>query len=197
MRTSGNSGAAQDAALPSLVMRRGPEPLPSLTLPPGVRLRVFEEGWGPAAWEHVVNTAFGRDFTFDGKMRAEPAYRPERILFLEQGGAPCGHRHVSSCIVAVAAAWQRDKWPPGTGYLHYVAVLPEARGNGLGYWVSLAALHQMRREGNSRALLETQDERLPAIKTYLKLGFVPDLEGHESYKARWEEIMAQLNGGHP
>jgi mycothiol synthase len=163
-------------------MRRGPEPLPAFEPPPGVSLRVFEEAWGPAAWERIVNTAFGRDFSFDGKMRAEPAFRPGRILFLAQEGSP----------VAVAAAWQRDRWPPGTGYLHYVAVLPGARGQGLGYWVSLAALHQMRREGSARALLETQDERLPAIKTYLKLGFAPDLDGHESYAARWEKILAQL-----
>jgi len=167
--------------LPSVIMRRGTEPLPPLDLPLGVSLRVFEEDWGPAAWEHIVNTAFGRDFTFD-KMRGEPAFRPERIFFLEQDGAP----------VAVAAAWQRDKWPPGTGYLHYVAVLPEAQGRGLGYWVCLAALHQMRREGNACALLETQDERLPAIKTYFRLGFSPDLTSHKSYPARWEKILAQL-----
>jgi len=171
-------------SFPSLVMRRGPEPLPPLDLPGGVSLCAFEEAWGPAAWEHVVNTAFGSSFSFDAKMRAEPAFRPGRILFLAQGGVP----------VAVAAAWQRDKWPPGTGYLHYVAVLPEAQGQGLGYWVSLACLHQMRREGNDRAVLETHDFRLAAIKTYLRLGFVPDVTTHESYAKRWENIMHQLDG---
>jgi len=168
--------------MPSLILRRAALPLPPLELPTGVALRVFKETWGPAAWEHIVNAAFGQDFSFDKKMRADAAFRPERILFLEQGGQP----------VAVAAAWQRDRWPPGTGYLHYVAVLPEARGQHLGYWVSLACLHQMRREGNARALLETQDERLPAIKTYLRLGFVPDLKSHRSYPARWEAILGQI-----
>jgi len=177
MRTSVSSECP-----PNIVMRRGPEPLPPLDLPPGVRLLPFREEGSPAIWEHIVNTAFGRDFTFDGKMRVEPAFRPGRICFLEQEGR----------AVAVAAAWQRDKWPPGTGYLHYVAVLPEAQGMGLGYWVCLAALHQMRREGNARALLETQDERLPAIKTYFKLGFTPDLISDPSYPARWEKILAQL-----
>ena len=188
MRTSASNAAANgDGGIPSLVMRRGPAPLPPLALPPGVCLLAFREDGGPAAWAHIVNTAFGRDFTFDEKMRAEPAFRPERIFFLGQGGQP----------VAVAAAWEREKCPPGTGYLHYVAVLPEARGQALGYWVSLAALHQMRREGNLSAILETQDERLPAIKTYLKLGFAPDLTGHKSYPARWEKILAQLSGGGP
>jgi len=163
-------------------MRRGPAPLPALELPPGIRLRTYADG-GAAAWEHIVNTAFERDnMSFEDIMRSKGAFRPERIQYLEREGSP----------VAVAAAWQRDKWPPGTGYLHYVAVLPEARGMRLGYWVSLAALHQMRREGNTHALLETQDHRLPAIKTYFKLGFAPDLTGHESYPERWERILEQI-----
>ena len=182
MRTSASNNAAPGAAMPSVVMRRGPQPLPPLELPPGVSLRVFEEAWGPAAWEHIVNTAFGRDMSFDEVMRSKAAFRPGRILFLEKEGLP----------VAVAAAWQREEDPPGTGYLHYVAVLPGAQGQALGYWVSLACLHQMRREGNAHALLETQDERLPAIKTYFRLGFSPDLTGHESYPERWEKILAQL-----
>jgi len=167
-------------------MRRGPEPLPLLNLPVGVCLFPFGED-GPAVWEHIVNTAFGSAFVFDTKMRAEPAFRPERIIFLAQNDKP----------VAVAAAWQRDKWPPGTGYLHYVGVLPEAQGQALGYWVSLAALHQMRREGNACAVLETHDFRLAAIKTYLRLGFVPDTTTHESYAQRWAEIMAKLDEGRP
>jgi len=167
---------------PSVIMRRGPEPLPPLELPPGVSLLPFREEGGPAAWERIVNTAFGRNMSFDEVMRAREAFRPGRVVFLEQGDAP----------VAVAAAWQREEDPPGTGYLHYVAVLPGAQGQGLGYWVSLAALYQMRREGNALAILETQDERLPAIKTYFKLGFSPDLTGHRSYPARWEKILAQL-----
>jgi len=163
-------------------MRRGPEPLPPLDLPDGVSLFGFNEAGGGEAWEHIVNTAFGSSFAFDRKMRAEPAFRPERILFLAKEGQP----------IAVAAAWQRDKWPPGTGYLHYVGVLPEAQGQGLGYWVSLAALHQMRREGKTQAVLETHDHRLAALKTYLRLGFVPDIASHESYAVRWAKIMAKL-----
>jgi len=182
MRTSASNSTANGEGLPSVIMRRGPAPLPPLDLPPGVSLRAFEGAWGPAAWEHIVNTAFERNMSFDEVIRPNPAFRPERILFLEQGGVP----------VAVAAAWQRDRDPPGTGYLHYVAVLPGTQGQGLGYWVSLAALHQMRREGNTLAILETQDERLSAIKTYFRLGFSPDLTGHESYPARWEKILAQL-----
>ena len=181
--TPANNAVANTAGLPCIAMRRGPAPLPPFELPEGIRLFPFLEPGGAAVWEHIVNTAFGREMSFDRTMRSEDAFRPERVIFLARGDQP----------VAVAAAWQRAKYPAGTGYLHYVGVLPEARGQALGYWVSLAALHQMRREGNELAVLETHDERIPAIKTYLKLGFVPDMESHPSYPARWEAIMAQIN----
>ena len=164
---------------PQLIMRRALDKLPPLRLPPGVSLRSFQEGDG-TAWEHIANTAFARDMRFDSKMRADPAFRPERVLFLWQGGAP----------VATASAWQKPAFPD-TGYLHYVAVLPGAQGQGLGYWASLAALWRLRDEGFDRALLQTDDERLPAIKTYLKLGFAPDRDG--AYEERWVAIETALS----
>ena len=180
---------ASSTGIPNIVMRRGPESLPPLALPPGVSLYPFGED-GPAVWEHIIGTAFERRMSFKAVLGSNEAFRPERVIFLAREGLP----------VAVAAAWQRRKDPPGTGYLHYVGVLPEARGMRLGYWVSLAALHQMRREGNTLAMLETKDWRIPAIGIYFKLGFVPDLTGHRSYPARWEKILAQLRwqrGDHP
>ncbi|MDR1465747.1 MAG: GNAT family N-acetyltransferase [Oscillospiraceae bacterium] len=167
---------------PQLLMRRKDlDGLPALELPPGVALRPFRENDG-AHWERIVNAAFGRKMTFDGKMRTDPAFRPERILFLETEGRPA----------AVAAAWYREAYGPDAGYLHYVAVLPEAQGQRLGYWVTLAALRRMRDEGFARAALQTDDERIPAIKTYLRLEFQPDEGAHESYPERWKAIRREI-----
>ena len=46
--------------------------------------------------------------------------------------------------------------------------------------------------GLNPAILETNEPNLPALKTYLKLGFCPRLLAahHES---RWEQIFAALN----
>ena len=42
------------------------------------------------------------------------------------------------------------------------------------------------------AQLKTDDFRLPAIKTYLNIGFKPDLST-DDYKERWEKIYENLN----
>ena len=46
-------------------------------------------------------------------------------------------------------------------------------GKNLGYSLSLAALNYFRKKGIKEVFLYTDDFRLPAIKTYLKLGFKP------------------------
>ena len=69
-----------------------------------------------------------------------------------------------------------------------VGILPEAGGKGLGLTVSLAALHEMNREGRTNAILRTDDFRVPAVITYLKLCFVPMLID-ENQRERWGNIF--------
>ena len=38
------------------------------------------------------------------------------------------------------------------------------------------------------AYLTTDDWRIPAIKSYLRIGFTPDIST-EDFKARWDEIF--------
>ena len=49
----------------------------------------------------------------------------------------------------------------------------------------------MVREGRQRAFLSTDDFRLPAIRTYLKLGFEPYLV-HENQRERWRKVLAAI-----
>jgi mycothiol synthase len=72
-----------------------------------------------------------------------------------------------------------------------VASDPEHRGKRLGYVVSLAVLHDLRRHGCREAALLTDDPRIPAIKTYLSLGFLPALTD-DTHPARWEAVAALL-----
>jgi mycothiol synthase len=76
-----------------------------------------------------------------------------------------------------------------------VAVRPGHQGKRLGYWVGLAAMHQMAREGARRAILRTDDFRIPAIKTYLRLGFEPLLT-HKNQRQRWLAVLDEIGGGH-
>ena len=94
-------------------------------------------------------------------------------------------------LLATASARQGREPFPDSGYLHWVAVEPSAQGHKLGTVVSLAVLHEFVRMGYQSAVLETDDERIAAIKTYNHLGFVPE-HAHETHAERWAVILANL-----
>ena len=75
-----------------------------------------------------------------------------------------------------------------------VCALPEQRGRGLGRLVTLATLHYMRDRGDTNVLLETDDFRIPAVRSYLGLGFVPVyLEDPASdHVARWSDVFRKV-----
>ena len=114
-------------------------------------------------------------------MRKDTGFRRSRVLFVVHSGEP----------VATASAWYDPEVIPEAGTIHFVGVLKEHQGHRLGYWVSLAALHAMRREGRKKGWLQTDDFRLPAIKTYLRLGFGPLLID-ENQRDRWRNIFREL-----
>jgi len=69
--------------------------------------------------------------------------------------------------------------------------VPAHRGRRLGFWACLAALHRFAEEGREAALLLTDDFRLPAIRTYLRLGFRP-VYTYESHMERWGKVFSEL-----
>jgi mycothiol synthase len=64
-------------------------------------------------------------------------------------------------------------------------------GRGLGWLVSLAAMHRMQAEGRERAVLQTDDFRLPAIRSYQRLGYRPLLFS-EDHRRRWLAVVKEL-----
>ena len=80
---------------------------------------------------------------------------------------------------------------PDSGYLHWVGASPDYAGKRLGYAVTLAVLEEFVRLGCKDAVLETDDARLPAIRTYLNLGFLPT-HRHETHAERWSAIEQNL-----
>lgn len=173
------------AGSPQLEMKRHSlADLPELKLPRGCQLRHFEPGDAPH-WNRIIAESFGWEDEprnhFEELMRSDPAFRPERVWFLCRRGKP----------VATASAWQEPTRNPSWGTLHFVGVLPSAGGRGLGYVTCLAALHQMAREDRSQACLKTDDDRLPAIRLYLKLGFEPWVV-HRNQPTRWRKVFRAL-----
>lgn len=73
----------------------------------------------------------------------------------------------------------------------YVAVRPESRGKKLGYKLLMYILAEMKKRNIYQAYLKTDSFRLPAIKTYLKVGFHPHIKDGKE-RSRWEEAMDKL-----
>jgi mycothiol synthase len=168
--------------LPQLAMMfHSLQDLPPLQLPDGYHGRSLRAG-EEKEWENIVSGAFNRLFRFDEKLSAFELYTADRVQFI------CD---AEDRPVATATAWHREKWGSDCGYLHIVGVLSAHGGKGLGAQVSLLALRRMEQEGYTKAVLNTDDFRLPAIRTYLKLGFVPYMD-HESHQSRWTAITEQL-----
>jgi mycothiol synthase len=167
---------------PQLLMRRPRlDDLPPVALPAGYELR--EAGPDDAgALAATLASAFGPEWTTD-RVRAALLDAPDvdSTLVATADGVPVG----------TAAARLDPARFPASGYLHWVGVHAEHQGQRLGYALSLAVLHRFRALGCRDAVLETDPPRLPAIRTYLHLGFRPEpvVPAHE---ATWPAILAAL-----
>lgn len=77
------------------------------------------------------------------------------------------------------ASERSDQRYPQDGYVHWVGVDPSATGAGLGMLITEACLVGFTQRGLTTAVLETDDFRQPAIRTYLRLGFLPEYRSDE------------------
>lgn len=96
-------------------------------------------------------------------------------------------------VVATASSQTRPDRDPKAGFVHWVAAHPEHRGRGLAAALLGRVLTDFSERGDLRARLDTQPERLPAIRAYLRFGFVPeyDRDGVDQ-RAVWSEMLQKL-----
>ena len=98
----------------------------------------------------------------------------------------------SNEIAATAMALHDHTWlHPFCGELGWVAGDPAHAGRGLGLAVCAAVTARFIAVGYRQIHLYTEDFRLPALKTYLKLGYIPFLSTPEMPE-RWRAVCAQL-----
>jgi mycothiol synthase len=81
---------------------------------------------------------------------------------------------------------------PFTGDVGWVACHPDHRGKGLGRCLCARVTRRFLKAGYTAIQLHTEYYRLPAIKTYLNLGYVPSIASPEA-SALWECVCAHLN----
>jgi mycothiol synthase len=80
---------------------------------------------------------------------------------------------------------------PFGGELGYVFVDPNHRGKRLGEAVSALVVERLLKAGYRHIFVGVQGWRIPAIKSYLRLGFVPLLHD-ERLLPRWSRICEQI-----
>lgn len=88
---------------------------------------------------------------------------------------------------------------PDYGAINWVVVDPSNRGIGLGTILTVSVMALARTLEMKALFLRTDDFRLPAIKTYFRLGFRPCLTSWDkSHAWRWKKIMrmTKLHGAY-
>jgi GNAT superfamily N-acetyltransferase len=176
------------ASLPdSVSMARQVEaPFPLFPLPPGYALSWYQPGC-EAWWFEIQRRAdplapitagtFAKYFgTAPGELSRRQAF------LLEPAGRPIG----------TATAWfEQDERGQEWGRLHWVAILPEWQGRGLGRPLLSDVCQRMHTLHPQRSFLRTAPHRLAAIRLYLAFGFQP-LIGTPHEASAWRQILGRL-----
>lgn len=160
-------------------------PMPPL-LPDGYQLRTFLDGDESSAAETLMASFEDANLNADWVLK-ELGHHPDiwAMFVVLHGGK----------VVATASS-KRLPDLPSRGYVHYVGTHPDHGGKALGLAVTLATLHEFVRHGCTEAILDTDDFRIPAIKTYLRLGFEP-LLNDETHAERWAKVRENLGNWKP
>ena len=170
-------------AAPQLLMwYSGRRPPSREILAEGYRLRSFQSGDEPG-WLELLK-ANGQLGTWDlTRIRGE----------LEGTLVRGGQQFVvfGELPVAAAGVYDRKREDRAAWEIGWVASHPEHRGRNLGRAATAAAVTVALGLPERPVYLLTDDFRLPALKMYLRLGFIPDLQ-HPSYPERWQRLFVQL-----
>ncbi len=164
--------------LPQLIMRINLNELPPLELPNGYSVHTHQTG-KEKEWEEIVESSFDMHFDFDFLIRAGH-FNKDHIYYLNINGED----------VATLTAVEHDSYP-GEGWLRVLGLKKSASGKGLGKLMMLIALYKLKERGYKTAVLSTDDFRIPALCTYLGLGFKP-VYNHESHQERWQKLKETL-----
>lgn len=166
------------------MVRRNLEDLPDLQCSNGYHIRTYQKG-DEIHWARIMDTAFvdqGRTAqdTYANVIN-QPDFDPNGFFFVVYEDLPIG----------TACAWTRGLRDKTIGYIDMLAVLPEHRGYKLGKWLTVFVLYYFKARDVAYVMLDTDDFRLPAIKNYLNLGFVP-ISIRENHKLRWRDVFEKL-----
>ena len=152
-------------------LREDLEDIPDYPVPDGYRIRYYKPGdeedfariWntsGLKGWDGASVKTFFNDYGTD------PKVHKRRCIFAET---------LDGKVVGTVTAWHTRYKGKRWGMVHWFAVDPAHGRKGLGKSLMSECLRCMKKVGHRRAMVGTQTVRLPAIKTYVAVGFIPEL----------------------
>lgn len=159
--------------------------LPPASLPAGYRMRFYAAG-DLATWLRIQ--AHDPFFvpsaeTFATSMPGDTALLASRVMFLVDPGGD---------TIGTVTAWSNDRLTGREiGQIHWVALVPGARGRGLARPMVTAACALLQQRGYREACLETNTRRIPALNLYLRLGFTPFVR-NEAERRAWRATAPRL-----
>ncbi|CAA9540561.1 MAG: hypothetical protein AVDCRST_MAG49-804 [uncultured Thermomicrobiales bacterium] len=171
-----------------LVMRRPHlRDLPPVNpLPPGYELRLAAGDDDLAPLAATLTAAFDDPWDAD-RVRRSLTEAPDvpAVYVVAWRGRP---------VATASSRWLPARFPDA-GVVHWVATHPEHARRGLGAALVAHVLHDFVGRGHDAAALETDEYRIPALRTYLRAGFLPDYEvAGEDHRARWSAAMPGVLG---
>ncbi|MBX3011162.1 MAG: GNAT family N-acetyltransferase [Caldilineaceae bacterium] len=156
---------------------------PSVQVPAGYQLRTYRPGDEPSFF-HIMSLAGFERWDM-------AALLPWFQKILPAGWFVVENLANQQLVATAMAVHNPSAYYPFGGELGWVAAHPDHKGQGLGYAVCGAVTGRLLRGGYTSIYLNTDDHRLPAIRTYLKLGYRPlILTGDMS--GRWEKLCQKL-----
>jgi mycothiol synthase len=160
--------------------------VPQTVVPPGYELRCYHEE-DPVEEEAYVTLIAKAGFGTWDHQRVHDVLRH----VLPDGLFVVIHQATGKLVATALANHAPREFHPFGGEMGWVAGDPEHKGKGLGLCVSAAATARLVRAGYRTIYLLTDDFRLPAIETYLRLGYEPYLFC-EGMAERWDLVLKNL-----
>lgn len=162
------------------------ENLPEFALPSGFALRWHQPG-DEAHWLRI-HLAADHFNTITPEFFRKQFGSDEKLLRDRQ----CYLLDPRSEVIGTGTAWFNDNFEGARwGRVHWVAILPEFQGRGLGKGLMSVICRRLRELRHEHAYLTTSIARIPAIKLYLQFGFEPFIHCAEDEVA-WKEVLAIL-----